>query len=130
MTATVRPEDLEDDTARPHGRGLDLVTRRSLLDDAIEVGFRLGPGDRPLVSTGDAIVAGTTIAERLRDPHLVELPTSATGDDARPGARWTAAGEASRLRRTLGTDSGELAFEHGGHWMVAVGELVEPIDCP
>jgi hypothetical protein len=130
MTTTVRPEDLEDGTARPHGRGLDLVTRRALLDDAIEVGFQLGPGDRPLVSTGDAIVAGTTIAERVRDPHLVELPAGSTDADARPGARWTAAGESARLRRTLGADSGELAFEHGGHWMIAVGEHVEAIDCP
>jgi hypothetical protein len=130
MTTIVPPETSDDLSVRPHGRGLDLVTRRALLGDAIEVGFRLGPGDRPLVQVGDAIVAGTTIADRLRDSHLVELPSDATEGDVHPGARWTAAGQATRLRRTIGAEAGELAYQHGGHWMLAVGEVVEAIDCP
>src|SRR5205085_10065639 len=77
---------------RPHGRGLDLVPRRTVLGDSAEIGFRLAPGDHALVSAGDAIVAGTTIAQRLRDPRLVELSGTATDEGARPGDRWSSAG--------------------------------------
>jgi hypothetical protein len=63
--------------------GLDLVAVRPLIAGPTEILFRLAPGDRPLVLAGDAIVAGTAVAERLRDARLVELPSSATQEDAR-----------------------------------------------
>ena len=60
----------------------------------------LAPGDRALVAAGDAIVAGTTIAERLRDPRLVELPRRRPATSARAGERWMTAGQPGvRLRR-------------------------------
>lgn len=117
--------------ARPHGRGLDLVAPRPLLGGPVEVVFRLSPGDRPLVSAGDAIAPGTPVAERLRDARLVDLASSATDDAARPGDRWTAAEPAgARLRRSGSTTDGELAFELGGRWRLATGDHVEAVESP
>jgi len=119
--------------ARPHSRGLDLVPRRALLGEAVEVGFRLVPGDRALVRAGDTVVAGTTIAERLRDPRLVELPgPAAPNAPGRPGDRWgrDGTGEGHVPRRAAGAAEGELVYEHAGRWRLAAGEHFEPIDCP
>jgi hypothetical protein len=113
-------------------RGLDLVGCRPILTGPIEVLFPLKPGDRALVEAGDAIVAGTTIAERLRDARLVELAPSATGESAAVGDRWMMAGQTGvvRLRRGPGAEAGELLYEHDGHWALAAGEHAEPVDCP
>jgi hypothetical protein len=111
--------------------GLDLVHRRAVLDGPIEVTFRLAPGDRPLVAAGDAIVVGTTVAERLRDPRVVELSAGDADDTARAGERWVTAGQpGARLRRGPGTSAGEFLYEHGGRWSVAAGDHAEPIDSP
>jgi hypothetical protein len=115
---------------RPHGRGIDLVARRSLLVPSIVMGFRLHPGDRPLVVPGETVVAGSTIAQRLRDTRIVQLPGSAMPENPRPGRRWDAVGAAGRLRRGPAAESGELVFEHGGHWTLATGEHEEPVECP
>ena len=134
MTATARPRTraaaAPPAPSRPHGRGIDLVARRSLLAPSIVMGFRLHPGDRPLVVPGETVVPGTTIAQRIRDARLVELPASATGEGARPGRRWDANGSGSRLRRGPAVESGELVFEQGGRWTLATGEHEEPVDCP
>ncbi|HEY7132166.1 MAG TPA: hypothetical protein VH440_07925 [Candidatus Limnocylindrales bacterium] len=129
MTASTVLPTLEDSIPRPHGRGLDLVTRRSLLSDAVEMGFALAPGDRPLVTVGDTIVPGTTIAERLRDAHLTDVPLGSIQGDPAPGDRWTASGQ-SRVRRTPHPGDGELLFSHHAKWSAATGEHVEPVDCP
>jgi hypothetical protein len=132
----------------PDARGLDLVGVRPLLGGPIEVLFPLRPGDRSLVTAGDAIVAGTTVAERLRDPRLVQLPATATAPSApgtalgsgtatvpatatRTGDRWSATGQPGvRLRRRDGAEAGELLYEHAGHWSLAAGEHPESVDCP
>ncbi len=115
----------------PDSRGLDLVGRRPLLGGPIEVSFPLRPGDRALVAAGDAIVAGTTVVERLRDARLVQLGAAATDDAARAGDRWITAGQTGvRMRRGQGAEAGELLYEHGGHWALAAGEHPEPVDCP
>jgi hypothetical protein len=112
-------------------RGLDLVARRPILAGPIEVLFPLTPGDRALVVAGDAIVAGTTIAERLRDARIVELAATATGEGARVGDRWMTAGHTGvRLRRGSAAEAGELLYEHDGHWALAAGEHAEPVECP
>ncbi|HEX5824880.1 MAG TPA: hypothetical protein VFY18_10525 [Candidatus Limnocylindrales bacterium] len=119
-----------DRTAAPEA-GLDLIHSRVVLDGPTEVGFRLEPGDRALVAAGDAIVAGGVIAERLRDPRIVELAAGATGETARAGERWDgAAPTGTRLRRGSGTVAGELLYEHGGHWAIAAGDHPEPIESP
>jgi hypothetical protein len=111
--------------------GLDLIHSRAVLEGPIEVGFRLAAGDRALVAAGDAIVAGTTIAERLRDPRVVELAATRTDDTAKAGDRLvTAAQPGTRLRRGAGAEAGELLYEHGGHWAIAAGDHPEPIDSP
>ena len=119
--------------------GIDLVGRRPLLGEAPEILFRLAPGDRPLVAAGEAIVAGTTIAERLRDAAVVHLGPGATADDARPGDRWATTDRpaarvigrpAARLRGAGDAESGELLYEHDGRWSIATGEHPEPVDCP
>ena len=116
---------------RGDARGIELVARRPLLGGPLEVTFPMRPGDRPLVAQGDAITAGTTIAEHLRDPRIVQLASSATSVDARAGDRWATAGQTgARLRRGDGAEAGELLYEHGGHWALAAGEHPEAIDCP
>ena len=116
--------------ARPHGRGLDLVAPRPLLSGPIDVAFRLTPGDRPLVAAGDAIVAGTAVAERVRDPRIFEVPASAIDDGARPGDRWSSGDHATGRPRRAAAEGGELLFEHGGKWRLATGDHVEPIESP
>jgi hypothetical protein len=94
--------------------GLGLVSARPLLDGALDVTFRLGPGDRPLVAAGETIVPGTPVAERLRDGRLAEMAIPA-GSLPRPGLRVA---------------EGELLFEWRGRWRVASGEMTEPIETP
>ena len=119
--------------------GLDLVGRRPFLGEAPEILFRLTPGDRPLVAPGEAIVAGTTIAERLRDASVVALAPGDAADGARAGDRWAPTDRhatrvigrpAARSRSDGDAESGELLFEHDGRWAIATGEHPEPVDCP
>jgi hypothetical protein len=118
-------------TPRPHGRGLDLVAPRPLLlSGPIDVAFRLAPGDRPLVAAGDAIVAGTAVAERVRDARIVDVPASGIDAGARPGDRWSSGDHGTARPRRVGVEGGELLFEHGGKWRLATGDHVEPVDSP
>ena len=126
-------------TADATPAGIDLVGRRPLLGEAPEILFRLAPGDRPLVSAGDAIVAGTTIAERLRDASVVGLERAATADDAKAGDRWAMTDRPGarsqgrptmRLRGGAEAESGELLYEHEGRWAIAAGDHPEPVECP
>jgi hypothetical protein len=93
---------------------LALIPARRLFETPVDVRFRLGPGDRALVATGETVVAGAPILERIRDPRLVELGTS-RAQERRPGDR---------------TAEGELLFEWRRHWRVAGGDMIEPIDTP
>lgn len=111
--------------------GLDLIHCRPVLEGPIEVSFRLAPGDRPLVAIGDAIVNGTAIAERLRAPRIVELGPAVTAEASKAGDRMATAGQTStRLRRGSAIESGELLYEHGGHWAMAAGDHPEPVESP
>lgn len=94
--------------------GYDLVRRRTILDDGVEVRFALSPGDRPLVAAGETVVAGAPIAERLRDAQLVEaaVPEAA---EPHPGGR---------------VPDGELLFEWHHRWRIAGGSLREPLESP
>ncbi len=93
---------------------LGLVSARRLIDPPAEITFPLSPGDRALVAAGETVVAGAPIAERLRDPVLMDqvVPASA---DPRPGGR---------------TDDGELLFVWRDRWRVAGGEVTETFDSP
>jgi hypothetical protein len=110
---------------------LNLVPRRAVVDGPIDVRFGLRPGDRPLVAAGDTLVPGSRIIDRVRDARLVEVRSGSVGDDARPGDRWSpTAGSGIPLRRGSDKPLGELLFEAGGHWRMAAGEHVEPVDTP
>jgi hypothetical protein len=93
---------------------LGLVSARRLISDPPEISFGLAPGDRALVAVGESVVAGAPIAERVRDPLLLDrvLPPSA---DPKPGAR---------------TNEGELLFVWKDRWRVAGGEVTETFDSP
>jgi hypothetical protein len=112
--------------------GLGFVARRTVVEGPIEVRFPLGPGDRSFVTPGEALVPGARIADRLRDPRLVEIAHSPVPDSARPGERWAppSTGAGIQLRRGHGASTGELLFELGGHWRMAAGEHPEQVDSP
>jgi hypothetical protein len=111
--------------------GIELVHERAVFDGPIEVTFGLAPGDRPVVAAGDAIVAGSLLAERLRDPRVVELATAATDESARAGDRWMAPAQpGTRRRRGSAAGAGELLYEHGDHWAIAAGDHPEPVESP
>ncbi|MEX2183828.1 MAG: hypothetical protein WEC14_05235 [Chloroflexota bacterium] len=93
---------------------LGLVTTRRLSAASVDIRFRLAPGDRALVAAGESVVAGAPIAERVRDPRLVELDL-VRGPERRPGER---------------SAEGELLFEWRGHWRIATGDVMEPIETP
>lgn len=71
-----------------------LIVVRPLVVPAGRVRVPIAPGDVVLVGPGDEIEAGATVVERLRDPSLVELPSSVVG--SRPtGDRATLPGTAA-----------------------------------
>lgn len=117
-------------TLRQAVDGLDLVAVRPLLDAPVDVRLALTPGDRVLVGVGEEIVAGTPIAERLRDPRLEDVAGVPSG--ARPGGRWSGElgqGSLGRRRRT-GEASGELLFETSERWRMVTGEHHERLESP
>jgi hypothetical protein len=93
---------------------LGLVSARRLVDGPAEVTFSLAPGDRALVAAGETVVAGAPIAERLRDPVLVDRVVLA-GTEPRPGGR---------------VPEGELLFAWRDRWRIASGEVAETLDSP
>jgi hypothetical protein len=107
--------------------GLELVPARPFLIGPLVVRFGLAPGDRPLVAPGEAIIGGTPMAERLRDPRLAEVPVR-VDDDRRPGERLSDASESRSGRGAV--VAGELLFRAGRRWRVATGELAEPMEAP
>lgn len=100
--------------ARTVAADLGLVRARRLIEAPAEITFPLAPGDRALVAAGESVVAGAPIAERVRDPLLLDrvVPASA---DPRPGGRTT---------------EGELLFVWRDHWRVAGGAVTETFDSP
>jgi hypothetical protein len=121
-----RGSSVESPPATPVAPGLELVARRPLIDRSIEAWLPLSPGDRPIVTGGETVFAGETIADRLREARLLE-----TGDAPalRPGERWT------RVRVSSGGEAqaqseGELLFESEGRWRIATGEHQEPLESP
>ncbi len=103
-----------------------LVPARRLVHSPVDATFRLSPGDRPIVSTGDSVVVGAPIAERLRDPRLDERDVPPSPVEPRPGARWL-----GRSRRgEENGPSGEYLFEWGGRWRVAGSDIADPLETP
>jgi hypothetical protein len=102
-----------------------LVPARALVTAPVDVVFRLAPGDRPLVTTGESVVVGAPIAERLRDPGVDEIHVPPTSSPE-PGGRWS--GPADGLEGRF--ESGEFVFNWRGRWRVAGGALSDPLETP
>jgi hypothetical protein len=110
--------------------GLELVAPRELLHVPVVARVELAPGDRALVEPGESVIAGSPLAERLRDARLVEAPVLAGEDPRRPGDRLSAEGAPGRTLRRAVSIAGELVFRSGRRWRVATGEVTDPIEAP
>ncbi|HUQ43464.1 MAG TPA: hypothetical protein VM451_03510 [Candidatus Limnocylindria bacterium] len=110
--------------------GLELVAKRESVISPVDALFRLHPGDRPLVKTGEAVGRGQPILEHHRDPRTIVV-AGPIGEDgtAGPGDRWTEpAGRSSR--ETEVRSDGELLFRSGGRWRIAGGDRPDPLEAP
>lgn len=115
--------------------GVELVPARPLVEDAIDVRFRLAPGDRCLVVQGTTVTVGDPLAERFRDTVLAEVRIPATAPDGeeqdlRPGRRWGRAGQAHVGRRATRPVEGELLYAWRDGWRIASGDHGDPLDAP
>lgn len=124
MTQMADPADAAGDRTAP---GLGLVALRRLITGPIEAWFPIGPGDRAFVATGQAVVRGAPLADRLREPRTVVVPGPGSKGHERPGDRWMPPGGASA---DAGVPSGELLFRIGGRWRIASADTSEPLDAP
>ena len=105
--------------------GSPFVAARPLLVAEPRVRIPLLPGDRIVVSAGTNVAAGDLLAERVRDPRLVEVDGDGLAAASHPGA-WIAAEPARR-----GTaPAGELLFEHGGRRRIATGPHPDLVTAP
>ena len=103
--------------------GLLLVAARPLLVGEPRVRVPLRPGDRIVANAGANVVAGDLLAERVRDPRLVEAAGGAA--TSHPGA-WIPAEPGRR-----GTaPAGELLFQHGGRRRIATGPHPDLVAAP
>jgi hypothetical protein len=139
--------------------GLERVAGRRILVSRPVIRIPLGPGDRALVQIGDAVEAGTPIAERTPDGSVVDIgrltspengsgqpdaasstgpePNQPRGRDRRtppaPG-KWWVGGIDRRGRppakKPLNRVAGTLLFESHGRWRAAVGERHEAVESP
>jgi len=103
-----------------------LVAGRRLVVERPRVCVPLLPGDRVITTAGAAVVAGDLLAERVRDPRLVEIDADDRGPaTSRPGA-WVPA----ELGRRGTTPAGELLFEHAGRRRIATGPHPDLVAAP
>jgi hypothetical protein len=107
--------------------GLALVSHRRLIAGPIDAWFPLGPGDRPFVAPGQAVVRDAPMADRLREPRTVVVAGPGAKGPERPGDRWSPPGAGEDGD---GVPSGELLFRSGGRWRIAAADSSEPLDAP
>jgi hypothetical protein len=128
MDATGGPRDGAMVSVSAAAPGLSLVRPRTVLTGGVVARFAIRPGDRPLVALGEAVVRGSILAERLRDPRTEVVVGPEDGSSAGPGDAWTP----PLVRRAIATepDSGELLFQSGGRWRIGTGDHHEPLEAP
>jgi hypothetical protein len=106
--------------------GLALVPVRRLVFERPRIRVALVPGDRIVAIVGSAVAAGDLLAERVRDPRLVETDDADRhAAPAHPGA-WVAA----EPGRHGTAPAGELIFEHGGRRRIATGPHPDLVAAP
>ena len=112
--------------------GLDLVVVRPLVVPSPVIRFPLAPGDRALVLDGEDVAAGTTLARRYRDVRveIFPRPEGSLRASPAPGAWWPGTAAARGRRGRRGTPAGEVLYDVGDRWHVAVGEHEEALDAP
>jgi hypothetical protein len=108
--------------------GLDLVPIRRLVTVRPRVRLELQPGDRSLVSAGVHVRVGDLLAERVRDPRLVEVP-GARGSNPVPAPGTWVTTESGRSIRGVSA-SGEVLYEHGGTRRLASGTRPDLLYAP
>ena len=96
---------------------LDLVPARALLVPRPRIRLELQPGDRVSAVVGDAVDVGQVLAERIRDPRLIEAAGPRDGAD-----------QGSPLPGTW--LPGELLFEHAGRRRLATGPHLDRLHAP
>src|SRR3990172_6382137 len=111
----------------PPAPGFERVRLRTLLASPIEAWFPLRPGDRALVSPGEAVVRGAPLAERLRDART-DVVAGPAGSGAEPGTWWVAT--PGRRKASDRPQRGELLFRSGGRWRIGTGEPAEALEAP
>jgi hypothetical protein len=110
--------------------GFELLTSRTLLASPVDAFFGLHPGDRALVTTGEAVGRGQPIVEHFRDPRTIVLEGARSAQNVGvPGERWSEA-PGRRHRDGEPASSGELLFKSGGKWRIAGGDRPDPIEVP
>jgi hypothetical protein len=113
------------------GSGLERVAVRRLFQSAPLVWLALAPGDRPLVTPGQSVLAGALLAERVRDTVVAEIPSDAVAPGMGPGDWWEDDGRRHGIRRAR-TDAseGELLYRADGEWRLATGSRPEQLEAP
>jgi hypothetical protein len=110
---------------------IELVPARALLVPRPRIRLELQPGDRVTAMVGDVVRAGEVVAERIRDPRLVEAPVPRAGvDQGTPLPGTWLPGEHARAGRRVGAPAGELLFEHGGRRRLATGPHPDRLHAP
>ena len=105
--------------------GSTFVAARPLLVAAPRVRIPLLPGDRITATVDTNVAAGDLLAERVRDPRLVEVDADRHSAVAHAGA-WIPAEPA----RHGTAPAGELLFEHGGRRRMATGPHPDLVTAP
>ena len=108
--------------------GLELVPVRRMVSVRPRVRLDLRPGDRTLVVAGALVRPGDLLAERVRDPRLVETPGARGAQPILLPGAWSAA-EPGRGGRPQGP-SGEVLYEQGGTRRLASGARPDLLYAP
>jgi hypothetical protein len=105
--------------------GLGLIAARRLIVERPRVSVPLMPGDRIVATVGSRVAPGDLLAERVRDPRVVEVEADATAGSSHAGS-WIPAEPGRR-----GTaPAGELLFEHAGRRRIATGPHPDLVASP
>jgi hypothetical protein len=110
--------------------GLELVATRRLVTEGPLAWFETRPGDRALVRPGDAVAAGASLIERLRDARVAS-PPSQPDAEARSGDRFVPLpGRVPSFRGRPDPAEVELLHRPPSGWRVVAGEVADTIEAP